>query len=107
MSAPLVEFFYSIDCPSHLAALEQLRRLMRKHKLDPVTMCQRLILNQQEAEQEGFTGSPTIRINGVDVSSPGDALPSTACRVYVHGNGRFDPLPEDETIDRALRQAAN
>jgi hypothetical protein len=52
----------------------------------------------------GFPGSPTIRVNGVDVDVRGAGQMGTAltCRVYLVGDGRFSPLPSKEMIRSAL-----
>ena len=102
---PHIELLYSADCPSHDAALQQLRRITAEEGLDPATIDLRLLLTATEANAENFPGSPTIRINGIDIIDPAGAPPSLSCRVYRHRNGRFSPLPEDDSLRQALRRA--
>jgi hypothetical protein len=58
-----------------------------------------------DAERLGFPGSPTIRIDGVDIDPEGAEQMGTAltCRVYRLEDGRISPLPSQKMIRRALR----
>jgi hypothetical protein len=47
------------------------------------------ISNLNQAEQHGFVGSPTIRVNGRDVDAPTvTAVASLSCRHHETGRGR-------------------
>jgi hypothetical protein len=52
--------------------------------------------------QEGFVGSPTIRIDGRDVVDPGGQAPALNCRVYHRRDGRVSPTPDPEDLHDAL-----
>ncbi|MEU3552403.1 hypothetical protein [Streptomyces longwoodensis] len=41
-----------------------------------------MVGDQAEAERSGFTGSPTILMNGRDPFAEPGAVPSLACRIY-------------------------
>jgi hypothetical protein len=62
------------------------------------------VLTDEDAQRLGFPGSPTIRVDGVDVDPSGAAQMGTAltCRVYVLEDGRFSPLPSKEMLRRSL-----
>ncbi len=63
----------------------------------------REVRTQEEAEALGFPGSPTIRIDGVDVDPAGSgARARLACRIY-HVDGRPSPVPSREQLEAALR----
>ena len=62
------------------------------------------VLTDEDAERYQFPGSPTIRVDGVDVDPAGAAQMGTAltCRVYVLEDRRYSPVPSKEMIRRAL-----
>ena len=74
-----VELLWWEGCPSHPQALADLRDALREEGIDEEVDL-RHIASDEEAEREGFPGSPTIRIDGEDVfpPAPGDPLGSTA-----------------------------
>ena len=98
-----VELLFWSGCPSHPAALADLRQAMAEQKLDPGTIVLREIQTQAQAELEHFVGSPTIRIDGVDVQSPGGEPPGLTCRIYRRRDGRISPTPDPADLRDALR----
>lgn len=108
MSGPRVEFLWWRECPSWERALAMLREAMEQAGLDPDSISVREIDTNESAEREGFVGSPTIRIAGADVQSPGEGDPTgLACRVYRRRDGRTSPLPDPEDLRDALRSAVH
>jgi len=102
-SKPKIEFLYWEDCPSHPRARKLLGEVMMEVGLDvPVEEIE--VLTDEDAERLAFPGSPTIRVDGVDVDPSSAAQMGTAltCRVYVTEDGRFSPVPSKEMIRRAL-----
>lgn len=99
-----IEFLYIEDCPSHERALELLNEVLAEEQLDAKVHVHRLETDT-EAEEVGFPGSPTIRIDGKDIDDRPNLPVGLACRAYRHQNGRISPLPEKETILQAIRQA--
>ena len=58
---------------------------------------------ESAARQGQFVGSPTIRVNGVDIQPPAHGEPTgLTCRVYRHRDGRISPLPDSEDVREAL-----
>jgi hypothetical protein len=98
----VVEFLYWDGCPSHPQALAELRAAMADVGLDPSTVVVREIHTQAESQQEHFAGSPTIRVNGVDVQPPGEEPFGLACRVYHRRDGRVSPTPDPADVHDAL-----
>lgn len=103
--APRVELLYWDGCPSHPRALADLRAALAETGLDPEAIEVREVPDQQAAEREGFTGSPTIRIDGRDVVDPGDEPVMLACRVYRRRDGRIAPVPDPADLRDALASA--
>ncbi len=100
-----IQFFYFEDCPSHEPALQRLHTVMAEEGVEAdVSITQ--VETQADAEQHAFVGSPTIRINGEDVSPvPADTPPMLSCRVYQWDDGRFSPMPSVKMIREALQKA--
>jgi hypothetical protein len=100
-----VELLYWDGCPSHPQALSDLQAAMRDLGLDPETIVVRHIASDDAAGGERFVGSPTIRIDGVDVSDPGDEPVGLTCRVYYLRDGRVSAVPDPDDLRDALRRA--
>jgi hypothetical protein len=98
-----IEFLFWEDCPSHPEARKRLREVMAEEGIEvPIEDIE--VLTDEDAERLRFPGSPTIRVNGVDVDPDGALQMGTAltCRVYRLKDGRFSPVPSKEMIRRAL-----
>jgi hypothetical protein len=100
-AAPRVEFLWWSGCPSWERALGELREEMLALGLDPASVVQRQVIDYAEADHDAFAGSPTIRIDGRDVS-PTDEPVGLACRVYRLRDGRVSPLPDRADVRDAL-----
>lgn len=70
--------------------------------LDPEAVEVRRVDTGAAAAEESFAGSPTIRVDGVDVQPPGDVPIGLSCRVYRRRDGRLSPLPDPEDVREAL-----
>lgn len=74
--------------------------------LDPEAIAITEIETEDDAERLSFIGSPTIRVDGVDVQPPGAEEPAgLTCRIYRRRDGRISPLPDPEDVRSALRKA--
>jgi hypothetical protein len=100
-----VELLFWEGCPSHPKALAELRAAMVDVALDPGAVILREVLTQAQAAQERFVGSPTIRIDGVDLQPPGEQPFGLTCRVYHRRDGRISPTPDPADLRDALRAA--
>jgi hypothetical protein len=79
----LVELFYLDGCPSWQVAEERLTEALRRVGRGDVTAQRRLVESTEQAGDVGFTGSPTIRIDGTDPFATGSERVGLACRVYA------------------------
>jgi hypothetical protein len=99
-----IDFLYYQDCPSHGDALERLRQVMAEQNVEAEIEVVR-VETEEQARRLAFTGSPTIRIDGVDIDPP---PPGTAdgltCRAYRLPDGRISPLPPLDMIRRAFKE---
>jgi hypothetical protein len=99
----MIEVLYWEGCPSHPEALELLRSVLAERGIDRAVEL-REVHTHEEAEELGFPGSPTIRIDGRDVDPEGaSAPPALACRIYRLPDGRPSPIPSRKQLEDALR----
>lgn len=105
MAAVDVELLVVADCPNeHLAAV-LLRTALDDVGLVDVGFATTVIDTQQQAERRGFTGSPTVFIDGSDPFAEPGRAPALACRVYRHPGGPTG-LPDLILLRKALKRAA-
>ena len=99
MNEPRIEFLYWSDCPSHPEARQRLGEVLIELNLK-AQVEEIEVLTDEVAARLAFPGSPTIRVDGVDVDPLGAA--QLTCRVYVLEDGRYSPVPSKEMLRRAL-----
>jgi hypothetical protein len=75
------------DCPNWKTAAARLREALTAtgHEDDPVSI--RTVRDPGEAERMGFSGSPTIYADGIDLFPGADDNGALACRVYRTPSG--------------------
>ena len=97
-----IELLHWEGCPSTPEARELLEQVLVERGLE-ATVEVREVTTQAEAEELGFPGSPTIRVDGRDVDSEGStARPALNCRIYHRPDGRPSPVPTREQLEAAL-----
>ena len=95
-----IELLYWEGCPSYPEARELLADIVNGQ----AAVEMREVTTQEEAEALRFPGSPTIRVDGVDVDPVGaTSRPSLSCRIYLLPDGRGSPIPSRELLEAALR----
>jgi hypothetical protein len=102
-----VELLFWEGCPSHPRALADLRAALAAEGLDPGEVVVREVTTEEQAAREGFVGSPTIRIDGVDVQDPGAEPAGLTCRVFRRRDGRISPTPDPADLREAIRAASS
>ena len=105
VSGPFLELLYVASCPNHEAFLPHLRSLLLDAGVDaPIELVE--VTSDEEAQRLRFLGSPTLRINGVDVdpSAAGRTEYGLQCRLYPGETG-VRGTPCDHWIQRALEHA--
>ena len=99
-----VQFLWFDGCPSHEAARDLLTSVLAAKGLQSFEDID--AGDADVAERHRFPGSPTIRINGIDIEpgyvDPEDYTPR--CRVYMTAQG-LRGVPERRWIEDALEQA--
>jgi hypothetical protein len=100
---PDIEFLWWRECPSWERALEIVREEMDRLGIGEERLRVIELEDEAEAERLGFPGSPTIRVRGEDVDSPGPEQPiGLTCRVYRRPDGRVTALPDRGDVRSAL-----
>lgn len=99
----IVEMLHTDGCPHAAEYLPRLRRLLVDAGFD-VPVRTRLMVSDDQAQQERFLGSPTIRVNGrdVDPASADRRDYGLACRLYANPEG-LGGAPPDEWVLAALQ----
>jgi hypothetical protein len=102
-----VELLWWEGCPSTERALEAVRAALADLGRDGVEVQMREIRSDEDAEDAGFVGSPTILIDGHDLVPAADDEPiGLSCRVYRRRDGRISPIPDPDDLREALSRAA-
>ena len=73
------------DCPNWKTAAERLTRLAMERP--NITVTHQLVETSEQADHVGFLGSPSIRVDGVDVMAEPGARVGLACRRYLVPGG--------------------
>ena len=106
LSVMKIELLYFDGCPSHEAFLPRLHELLAQAQAQvPAPIEQRRVESAAAAERERFLGSPTLRVDGVDID-PGARVRSDyglKCRLYPTEQGPRG-VPPDEWVLNALQQ---
>ena len=98
-----VEILYFVDCPNYRAARALVERVAAEKGLFPhLTLVE--VSSPEDAVRLRFLGSPTIRVDGLDVEPDANDREgfTLACRVYRSTSG-LSGLPDEEWIRDALR----
>jgi|tagenome__1003787_1003787.scaffolds.fasta_scaffold20482703_2 hypothetical protein len=98
-----VALLFIDDCPNREAVLPLLRRLIDEAGLQvPVT--QQRVTSREEADRTKFLGSPTIRVDGVDIEPSAHERHDYGlqCRLYPTPHG-LRGVPAEALIRTALR----
>ena len=95
-----IEIFYFEGCPHYKPASERLRGVIHQEGIS-ADVNEIEVPNEAAAKELDFVGSPTIRVNGVDIEPASRSAGGTgfACRCYPGG------LPSTQMILAALREA--
>ncbi len=105
MSPVRIDFLWFEGCPSHTAARAMLGDVLAQQEIQ-AEVVETQVRTQARAEALGFPGSPTIRVNGIDIDEDGaGSRPALTCRAYQWSDGRIQPLPERARLAAAVRNA--
>jgi len=90
-----IEFLYFEGCPSYKKALDNLKAVLAEEKIKAAVELIH-VDSPEDAEKFGFYGSPSIRVDGVDLEGKRGEY-SYACRIYEI-DGLSTGIPTKEYI---------
>lgn len=95
-----IEILYFVGCPHFPPARDLLRAIVRKDRVQ-AEVSEIEVKDASAARRLQFIGSPTIRINGLDIEADARNVAGVgvACRRYPNG------LPSEAMIRVALKEA--
>jgi len=96
-----VDVFYFEDCPNHLPTVERIHAVLQEEGCG-ADVREILVPDVETAQHVGFLGSPTVRVNGIDIEPAAIDRKDFGlmCRSYAGG------APSHELIRSAIRSAA-
>ncbi len=95
-----IEVLYFEGCPNYVPAVDRLKMVLWQEGFT-TDVCEIEVRDESAAKTLKFFGSPTIRVNGLDIEADSRNVTETglACRRYSGG------LPSEEMIRTALKKA--
>jgi Domain of unknown function (DUF2703) len=95
-----IEVLYFGGCPNYSPAVNRLRTVLATEGLH-IEVVEIEVRDESAAKELKFFGSPTIRVNGLDIEANSRQVTETgfACRFYPGG------LPSEDMIRAAVREA--
>ncbi len=99
-----VEVLYVAECPSHPAAVKLVKDILEAEDV-AAEIHEVLVRDEGMADELGFCGSPTIRINGRDVAGESLKAQSFALSCRLYPGSKQVGLPPSEMIHRAVLEA--
>ena len=100
-----IEVLYFDGCPNHKPAVERVQQSLREEGVS-AELVEVNVGDGSIAQQVGFLGSPSVRVNGLDVEPEAGAAREYGmmCRTYSV-DGRREGLPSREMLRQAIREA--
>jgi hypothetical protein len=101
-SGPTVELLYFEGCPHYEAFAPHLDELLKEFGLGPATRVE--IVDGEAAITRGFLGSPSVRVNGIDIEPAARERTDFGlqCRLYVSRED-IQGAPSDDLVVAAVQ----
>lgn len=90
------------DCPHAAPAANLLAEVLAEEGLGHPKVNVMTIDSDEQAREQGFIGSPSFFVDGIDLFPVGGARPAVACRTYATSSG-LKGLPDRVTLAAAVR----
>ena len=99
-----VELLYADGDPASMPARQNLVEVLTEDAFEtPIQMI--AVSSAADAELLEMRGSPTVRIDGVDIDPGWEGPIGLATRAYAAADGTFGPVPGKPLIRRAVERA--
>jgi hypothetical protein len=101
-----IEVFYFEGCPSHAPVMQTIQQILGEENLQ-AEVREIGVPDEKAAREIGFRGSPTIRVEGLDIETKTHATSDfgLCCRMYPSDEG-VRALPPADMIREAVLHAA-
>jgi hypothetical protein len=95
-----IDVLYFEDCTNHLPTMDRINAVVREEGCD-ARVREVLVPDLETARRVGFLGSPTVRVNGIDIEPAAVDTKDFGlmCRRYAGG------VPSRDLIRSAIRSA--
>jgi hypothetical protein len=102
-----IEILYFDGCPNHKPAIKLVHQVLREIAIS-AEVVEVDVPDAATAQSTRFLGSPTIRVDGLDVEPRARTAREYAlsCRTYFT-DGRIEGLPSRELVRQAVQEASN
>lgn len=101
-----VEIFYFADCPNHQLAVERVKEVAQQEGFSPAIL-EIEVPDAEAALRLQFLGSPSIRVNGLDIEPAARSVKDFGLMCRTYGDGCcHSGLPSHELIRSAIRHGA-
>ena len=99
-----IEVLYFDGCPHYKPAVNLVQDVLKEEQIS-AQVAEVNVADPETAKATAFLGSPSIRVEGLDVEPDARAVRDygISCRTYLT-NGRVEGLPPRELIRRAIRE---
>jgi hypothetical protein len=92
----MIEFQYFDGCPNAKATLNNLMEVGGELRIDENDIRIIQVPNIESAEKNGFQGSPTILVNGVDIYTDSEPFGyNYSCRIYSFDGEQTGIIPKE------------
>src|SRR5258707_482763 len=100
-----IEVLYFEGCPNHEPAVERVQQVLKEEAVSAEVL-QVNVGDASTAQQLGFLGSPSVRVNGLDVEPTARSVRDFGmmCRTYMV-EGRREGLPSRDMLRRSILEA--
>lgn len=97
-----IDVLYFEECPNHRATMERINAILREERCS-AELREVLVPDVETAHRVNFLGSPTVRVNGIDIEPTAQNRKDFGlmCRRYTGG------VPSHELIRSAIRSASD
>ena len=96
-----IDVLYFDECPNHQPTVERINTILREEGCY-AELCEVLVPDVETAQRVKFLGSPTVRVNGIDIEPTAQNRRDFGlmCRRYIGGT------PSQDLIRAAIRSAS-
>ena len=99
-----IDVLYVADCPTHPAAVKLIKQVLAAEGVE-AEIHEVLVRDDGMANELGFCGSPTIRIDGRDVAGESQDARSFALSCRLYPGSKQIGLPPAEMVHQAVLKA--